>query len=210
MAVWPSTDHDRTTDPTTHVHPPPDHVLAPQPDPKLQPNRWRFYFPWTKTAVSAPTYNGEILLANRTRRVWMVWHNYHNLGTIEPEEERRVRLVRTGTISARLFTGGADAEFILLPLTPTLQGVEIVDMDGDEEYFTLRAIESGEVTAETLPESTRIRELGLSSQTRRALKRIGVTTLGQLRETDLGLLWDVRDGSAAYVELVEKFLLRDS
>jgi hypothetical protein len=60
---------------------------------------------------------------------------------------------------------------------------------------------------ESLPDSTSVKELGPSPKTIAALKRIGVTTAGQLRQTDLGALWDAWNGPAAYAELVEMLFL---
>lgn len=201
---------DETTR-TIYVDPPidegPPTKAVPGPEPHLQPNRWRFYFPWTKTAVSAPTYNGELLIANRTDQTWLVWHNYHSLGLLDAGKERRVRLVRAGTLSARQLVAAADSEYLLLSLGPNLLGVEIVDIAPGEGFYTLRHMDARGPALESLPDSTSIEELGLSPRTARALQRIDVTTVGRLRKTDLGALWDVRNGAAAYAELVEKLFL---
>jgi hypothetical protein len=188
-------------------HDRPQVEAVPEPHPHLQPNRWRFHFPWVKTAVSAPTYNGELLLANRTDHTWLVWHNYHGLGLLDPGDERHVRLARVGTISARKLVADADSEYLLLSLTPDLLGVEIVDVAPGEGFYTLRAMDTHGAMLETLPDSTKIEELGLSSKTTRALRHIGVATAGQLRQADLGALWDTRNGPAAYAELVETLFL---
>jgi hypothetical protein len=85
--------------------------------------------------------------------------------------------------------------------------VEIVDTVPGEGLYTLRPLLAGQPEGEELPDSTGIEELGLSPRTVRALRRMGVTTAGQLRQTDLGALWNVRNGPAAYAELVELFFL---
>lgn len=175
--------------------------------PAPQRDRWRYRFPWVKTAVSAPTYNGEILIINRTDRTWLLWHNYHQLGPFDPVDERRVRVVRMGTISARPLTD-TDAEYLLLSLHPSTDGVEIVDVAAGEGFYALRALESDRVSLADVPGSTTVEELGLSARTVGALRRIGIKTVAQLREADLGALWDAKHGAAAYAELVEKFLLR--
>ncbi len=196
---------------TIDVEPPfddgPRTDAVPEPHPHLQPNRWRFHFPWVKTAVSAPTYNGEILIANRTDQTSLLWHNYHSLGSLEPGVERHVRVVRVGTISVRKLAADPDPEYLLLSLAPDLLGAEIVDMVPDEGVYTLRRMDASGPMLESVPDSTSIKELALSPQTTRALKRIGVATAGQLRQADLGTLWDVRNGAAAYAELVEKLFL---
>ena len=196
---------------TIYVDPPfddgPRTDAVPEPRSHLQPNRWRFHFPWVKTAVSAPTYNGELLIANRTDHTWLVWHNCHGLGLLDAGDERHVRLVRAGTLSTRKLVADADSEYLLLSLSPDLLGVEIVDIASGEGFYTLRRMDTRGPALESLPDSTSIGELGLSSKTIAALKRIGVTTAGQLRQTDLGALWDARNGPAAYAELVEMLFL---
>ena len=196
---------------TIYVDPPFDDgsetSAVPEARPHLQPHRWRFHFPWVKTAVSAPTYNGELLIANRTNQTWLLWHNYHSLGLLDAGNERHVRLVRAGTISARKLVADLDSEYLLLTLSPDLLGVEIVDIAPGEGFYSLRRMDTRGPALESLPESTSIKELGLSSRTIAALKRIGVTTAGQLRQTDLGALWDARNGAAAYAELVEMLFL---
>jgi hypothetical protein len=112
-----------------------------------------------------------------------------------------------GTISARKLVADADSEYLLLSLTPDLLGVEIVDVAPGEGFYTLRAMDTHGAMLETLPDSTKIEELGLSSKTTRALRHIGVATAGQLRQADLGALWDTRNGPAAYAELVETLFL---
>ncbi|HZU13278.1 MAG TPA: hypothetical protein VFB58_10605 [Chloroflexota bacterium] len=175
-------------------------VAEPVSHPELRSTRWRWYFPWVKTAVSAPTYNGELLVANRTDEPWLLWHNYHRLGRVEPGEERSVRLVRFGTFSARQLA--EDADYLLLSLTPDLSGIEIVEED--DVYLLRRASAAGE-TLQSAPDSTGLADVGLSRLTVNALQRIGVATLGELRGADLGDLWEVKGGPAAYAELIEKF-----
>lgn len=196
---------------TICVDPPLDHRArvdpVPEPRPDLQPNRWRFRFPWVKTAVSAPSYNGEILIANRTYETWLLWHNYHNLGLLDPGDTRLVRLVRAGTLSARQLVADVSSEYLLLSLSPDLAGAEIVETAPEEGYFALRGMSERGPVLESLPDSMPIKDLGLTPRTEKALQRIGVTTAGELRQTDLGELWDVRNGPEAYAELIVMFAL---
>src|SRR5579884_1536277 len=129
---------------TIYVDPPVDDShqsdAVPEPHPHLQPSRWQFRFPWVKTAVSAPSYNGELLIVNRTRQRWLVWHNYHRLGLFDAGDIRHVRLVRAGTISARKLVTDVNSEYLLLALSPTLFGVEIVNITPEEGFYTLRSL----------------------------------------------------------------------
>lgn len=209
-----STTIERERSRTIYVDPSPESgdppSAMPEPHPRLQPDRWRFHFPWVKTAVSAPIYNRELLIANRTDRTWLVWHNYHNLGLLDAGTERHVRVVRAGTMSARELLADADSEYLLVSLTSEVQGIEIVDIAAGEGLYTLRPMNAAAASIEAVPNSTAIEELGLSAKTVSALKRLGVRTAGQLRETDLGSLWEVRSGPAAYAELVEMLFLHAS
>jgi hypothetical protein len=179
---------------------------VPEPNPDLQQDRWRFYFPWVKTAVGAPAYNDELLIANRTDRTWLLWHNFHSLGLLDAGDQRYVRVVRAGTISARELVAGPDTEYILASLAPDLVGLEVVDVSGGEGLFELRRIERTRAGSAGLPDSARIEDLNLSARTENALKRLGITTIGELKRADLGELWSVRNGLAAYAELASQLL----
>lgn len=199
-------DSDHSVSPMVSADPPfvedTPRYPATAPAPKSQGTLWRFRFPWVKTAVGAPTYNNVLQVVNHTVDAWMVWHNYHWLGALEPETERTFQVVRAGTLSARPRGAGPESEYLLISLAPHLVGVEIVDLDGDGSVYVLRPISDPDGTSAEPPDSTPIKELKLSFRTQRALRRIGVTTYGELRRADLGALWDAHDGAAAYAELV--------
>jgi hypothetical protein len=209
MAISPA--RTRPIDRTIYVDSPLDGdrapVATPEPHPYLQPDGWRFRFPWVKTAVSAPTYDGELLIANRTDATWLLWHNYHSLGLLDAGAERRVGLVRAGTVSARKLVADVNSEYLLLSLSPDLQAAEIVDVSPGEGAYVLRRLDVGRRNLDSVPDSSTLRDLGLSAKTARALQRIGVTTAGQLRQADLGALWGVRHGAAAYAELLDMLVL---
>ncbi len=191
---------------------PPDeatHPSAAVPEPRshLQPDGWRYHFPWVKTAVSAPAYNSALLIANRTEKTWLLWHNYHSLGMLEAGTERRVRVVRAGTLSARQLLAGPQAEYLLVSLAYDLIGVEIADISGGEGVYELRRMQAGYGELLNLPDSTKVKELKLSARTENALRCIGILTAGDLKRADLGVLWEVRNGAEAYAELVELLYL---
>lgn len=194
-----------------YVEPPGEvgHPSAALPEPRshLQPDGWRYHFPWVKTAVSAPAYNTALLIANRTEKTWLLWHNYHSLGMLEAGIERRVRVVRTGTLSARQLLAGPQAEYLLVSLAYELVAVEIADISGGEGIYELRRMQAGHGELSNLPDSTKLKELKLSARAENVLKRIGILTVGDLKRADLGALWEVRNGAAAYAELVELLYL---
>lgn len=182
-------------------------AAVPEPRSHLQPDGWRYHFPWVKTAVSAPAYNTALLIANRTEKSWLLWHNYHSLGLLEAGTERRVRVVRAGTLSARQLLAGPQAEYLLVSLASDLIGVEIAEISGGEGVYELRRMRAGYGELSNLPDSTKLKELKLSARTENALKRIGILTAGDLQRADLGALWEVRNGAEAYAELVELLYL---
>jgi hypothetical protein len=202
---------------------------VPETAPQRQPNRWRYRFPWVKTAVSAPIYDDELTIDNQTDFTWQLWHDYHSLGLVPPRGLRRRRLVKAGTISARRLPAPTGEEYIFVSLNPTAAEVRIVDLSAGESLHALEIIEGvapedgggglgGEGLAglreegdaregrrprpESLPPLTPIEELAFSTKTENALKRIGITTVGQLQDINLRELEAFRGGRKAYYEVV--------
>jgi len=68
--------------------------------------RGGFRFPWARggTRVAAAPDDDELLIINRTAEAWVVGLGYRSLGTIEPREQLRVQVVRTGMLTARQST----------------------------------------------------------------------------------------------------------
>jgi len=146
-------------------------------------------------------------LGRNQEKTWLLWHNYHSLGMLEAGTERRVRVVRAGTLSARQLLPGPQAEYLLVSLAYDLIGVEIADISGGEGVYELRRMQAGYGELSNLPDSTTLKELKLSARTENALRCIGILTAGDLKWADLGALWEVRNGAEAYAELVELLYL---
>lgn len=84
----------------------------------------------------------------------MLWHRYHGLGAIAPEETRAIRLVKAGLLSARQFPAPPGAEHILHNLDPTITRVAIEDASGGEGYYAFTVVERSAEIAES-PEEVR-------------------------------------------------------
>lgn len=57
-----------------------------------------------------------LLLENKTGVAWMVYHNFHRLGIIDPGEVLVFHLVKHGSLSARPVAEGDAVEYLVLSL----------------------------------------------------------------------------------------------
>src|SRR5579875_2538087 len=124
---------------------------VPETEPRLQPNRWRYRFPWVKTAVGAPLYDNVLLVINQTNRSWLLHHGCHCLGTIAPLADRRFRLVKSGIFTAIQMPAPADAEYIVVQLKESARAIRIVDIAAGEGFFALELVEGEESGGEENP-----------------------------------------------------------
>lgn len=83
----------------------------------------RFRFPWTRTAVSSPVADDDLLIVNMTEETWALSLGYHDLGTMPPYERQEVNVARKGRLYARRVA--ADTDPLTLALTPAVRAVEI-------------------------------------------------------------------------------------
>ena len=81
----------------------------------------------------------KLVLENKTRVSWRVYHDYHQLGIIDAGEQRTFKLVKHGSLSARPYVEGENVEYLVLPLNqrvyrifiyqrPMGQSIEVYDM----------------------------------------------------------------------------------
>lgn len=61
---------------------------------------------------------------NNTSLAWKIYHNYHLLGIMDPNERRDFQLIKNGSLNIRP-TGDEEVEYLLLPLTPQVHRVRI-------------------------------------------------------------------------------------
>jgi hypothetical protein len=118
-------------------------AAVPQPAPRLFRHRWRFRFPWVKTAVGAPIDDEGLLIDNRTGDAWRLHLGYRDLGTVAPYRQRLVTVSRAGMLMARQLHAPTGTEYLMLPLTPRVRAVEIRrdSRQGKTLAYELHAVE---------------------------------------------------------------------
>jgi len=67
----------------------------------------------------------ELLIVNTTAIRWYVYHNFHQLGILDPGETALFRLRKRGNLNARPNLGSDAVEYLLLDLNSRMQRVEI-------------------------------------------------------------------------------------
>lgn len=81
----------------------------------------------------------ELILKNETMVSWKVYHDYHQLGIIDADEQRTFHLVKHGSLSARPWKEGAEIEYLVLPLSTKIRRVRIYQrrMSKDIEVYDM-------------------------------------------------------------------------
>lgn len=97
----------------------------PQTAPQRRRAWWRFRFPWTRTAVSGPVADDDLLIVNMTEETWALTLGYRDLGTMPPYDRQEVNVVRKGRLCAHRVDAPADTDPLTLALTPAVRAVEI-------------------------------------------------------------------------------------
>lgn len=70
-------------------------------EPERRLDRWRYRFPWVKTAVDAPIDGDRLLIDNQTDRAWKLWHRFREIGMVAEGTQKRVRVVKAGLLTAQ-------------------------------------------------------------------------------------------------------------
>ena len=83
-----------------------------------------------------------LLLENRTTIPWSVYHRFHHLGIIDPNELLVFHLCKQGSLSARPLTTENVVEYLVLPLNYSVQQIYIYRraMGKDFEVYDMRAL----------------------------------------------------------------------
>jgi len=102
------------------------------------------------------------------------------------------------------------SEYTLVDLAGDATRERVVDLSGGEGYYALQLVSGRLGALGSLPNSTPIRDLSLSTRTECALRSIGVSTVGQLRSLELDDLLESRYGPEVCAELVDLFFIRGS
>lgn len=127
-----------------------DAVESPRTAPRRRRAWWRLRFPWTKTAVSAPVADDDLIIVNNTDEAWTLSLGYRELGTMPPHDRQEVNVVRQGLLRACQAGAAVAAGPLTLALTPAVRAVEIncVVLQGVPLYH-LRAIKRPDVRRRT-------------------------------------------------------------
>jgi len=83
-----------------------------------------------------------LMVENRTVLSWLVYHDFHRLGIIDPEELLIFHLYKHGSLSVRPWNAGDEVEFLVIPLNFDITFVYIYRrlMAKDVEIFDMRPL----------------------------------------------------------------------
>ncbi|HLZ56581.1 MAG TPA: hypothetical protein VKR06_06510 [Ktedonosporobacter sp.] len=69
--------------------------------------------------------NEHLLVANKTVLSWRIYHNYHLLGIIDPDEQHTFQLTKHGSLNVRPATEEDGVDYLMLPLNERINRVQI-------------------------------------------------------------------------------------
>lgn len=83
----------------------------------------------------------ELRVENKTAISWHVYHNYHQLGIVDAQEQRVFRLDKHGSLSVRPCADGDDVEYLVLDLSLRVHRVRIYRrrVSKEIEIYEMRA-----------------------------------------------------------------------
>lgn len=178
--------------------------------PPPEQSGWAAEPPEGTTEVAAPVWGDHVIVVNRTTRPWILHLRYRYLGTVASGGYLSTHAPRGGTLSARSFRGSRDEPYLLLDLASDVWAVEIRESSSAEGGFELTALLRSRLAAprhggdqRTLDQP--IEGLGLSARAENALKRVGITTVGQAIRLSPRELVSIRNfGWKSYHNLIER------
>lgn len=114
-----------------------------EPQTQTKPERADDWFTRTRRRVKLAMFGDEeeIVIVNTTTIFWLVYHNFHALGIIDPGEERTFLVQMRGKLSVRPRQESDAVEYLVLNLTGHIQRVEIYlrRMSQELETYEMRA-----------------------------------------------------------------------
>ena len=83
----------------------------------------------------------QLLIVNNTAIRWYVYHNFHQLGILDPGETTLFRLRKRGNLNARPNLESDAVEYLLLDLNSRIQRIEIYrrSMGKEVDVYDMRA-----------------------------------------------------------------------
>jgi hypothetical protein len=67
----------------------------------------------------------ELRVENATTIAWRVYHDYHQLGILDPHEERAFRLTKHGSLHVRPYLDEEPVDYLVLPLSLRVHHIRI-------------------------------------------------------------------------------------
>ena len=109
--------------------------------PKRQRGGWSPR-PQPRIGLDLGSDDDMLLLENRTTIPWSVYHRFHHLGVIDPNELLVFHLCKQGSISARPLTTENAVEYLVLSLNYSIHQVYIYrrTVGQDIEIYDMRAL----------------------------------------------------------------------
>jgi len=82
----------------------------------------------------------ELIVENKTRVSWRMYHDYHQLGIIDAGERRIFQIDKHGTLNVRPCADGEDVEYLVLPLSIRVHRVHIYrrSLSAEIEVYDMR------------------------------------------------------------------------
>ena len=107
--------------------------------PQRQAGGWSIQ-PQPRIGLNLGSDDELLLIENKTEISWFIYHNYHQLGIIDPEELLLFHLYKHGSLSVRPRLEGDAVEYLVLPLNYDVNYVHIVrrQMGKDLEVYDMR------------------------------------------------------------------------
>jgi hypothetical protein len=87
------------------------------------------------------THEDELVLENKTKIAWRVYHDYHNLGIIDPGERQTLKIEKRGTLNVRPTEDSEGVEYLVLSLDNRVHRIRIYQrrMTTNVEVYDMRA-----------------------------------------------------------------------
>ncbi|WP_126552716.1 hypothetical protein [Dictyobacter kobayashii] len=110
-------------------------------EPRRQRGGWSLK-PRPRIGLDLGSDDDLLLLRNTTAVPWSIYHDYHHIGIIDPDELLAMHLCKHGTLSARPSGTQDSVEYLVLPLTYIVNEVYIYrrHFAADLEVYDMRAL----------------------------------------------------------------------
>ena len=121
------------------IYTPPE-VDAPRQTSPRHAGGWLRHF-WQRVRLMLDGDDELLVVQNKTKIAWYVFHNYSQLGIIDAGERLEFHLVKRGELSVRPVLDGEEVEYLVLSLTIKVSRVSIYcrQMGKEIEVYDMRA-----------------------------------------------------------------------